>query len=132
AMGKGGAYDRALVDAPCSSLGVLARRADARWRKEASGFAELAQHQGALLRAAARAVKPGGVLVYSVCSFEPEETDEVVNAFLAGHPEWSKDDAAAFVPGELVESGGAMRVLPHRSGTDGAYAVRLVRRAEAG
>ncbi len=129
-FGKGGMYDRALVDAPCSSLGVLARRADARWRKEAAGFAELAEHQGLLLRAAAQAVRPGGVLVYSVCSFEPEETDEVVQSFLAGNAEWSLDSAAQFVPGDLVEAGGAMRILPHRHGTDGAFAVRLVRKED--
>jgi len=130
AMGKGGPYDRAIVDAPCSSLGVLARRADARWRKEAEGFAELAELQGRLIRAAARVVRPGGVLVYSVCSFEPEETDAVLASFLAGNPEWTKEDAALYVSGPLVEEGGSMRILPHRHGTDGAYAVRLKRQAE--
>jgi 16S rRNA (cytosine967-C5)-methyltransferase len=130
ALGKGGPYDRALVDAPCSSLGVLARRADARWRKEAKDFAQLAEHQGLLLRAAARAVRPGGTLVYSVCSFEPEETDAVVASFLAGNPEWSKDDASSYVPRDLVEAGGAMRILPHRHGTDGAFAVRFTRHTE--
>jgi len=74
-------------------------------------------------------VRPGGALVYSVCSFEPEETDAVIASFLAGHPEWSKDDAKAFVPEELVEQGGSMRILPHRHGTDGAFAARLVRKA---
>jgi len=128
-MGKGDLYDKALVDAPCSSLGVLARRADARWRKEAEGFPELAELQGKLLRAAAQVVRPGGALVYSVCSFEPEETDAVIASFLAGHPEWSKDDAKAFLPGDLVEQGGSMRILPHRHGTDGAFAARLVRKA---
>ena len=128
-MGKGDLYDKALVDAPCSSLGVLARRADARWRKEAEGFPELAELQGKLLRAAARVVRPGGALVYSVCSFEPEETDAVIASFLAGHPEWSKDDAANYVPAELAEQGGSMRILPHRHGTDGAFAARLVRKA---
>ncbi|MEP7027845.1 MAG: 16S rRNA (cytosine(967)-C(5))-methyltransferase, partial [Candidatus Eisenbacteria bacterium] len=131
ALGKGGLYDRAIVDAPCSSLGVLARRADARWRKEAEGFADLVDLQGRLLRAAARVVKPGGILVYSVCSFEPEETDEVIASFLAGHPEWKKEDAAGFVPDALVEEGGSMRILPHRHGTDGAFAVRLVNEAAA-
>jgi len=128
-LGAGGAYDRALVDAPCSSLGVLARRADARWRKEAESFPELADLQGKLLRAAAAVVKPGGVLVYSVCSFEPEETDAVIASFLAGNPEWSKEDASGFLPKELVEEGGSMRILPHRHGTDGAFAVRLVKKA---
>jgi 16S rRNA (cytosine967-C5)-methyltransferase len=128
-MGEGGPYDRALVDAPCSSLGVLARRADARWRKEAESFPELAELQGKLLRAAAQVVKPGGVLVYSVCSFEPEETDAVIASFLAGNPEWAKEDAGEHLAKELVEAGGSMRILPHRHGTDGAFAARLVRKA---
>ena len=132
ALGKGGPYDRAIVDAPCSSLGVLARRADARWRKEAEGFAELVELQGRLLRAAASVVRPGGVLVYSVCSFEPEETDEVVASFLAGNPEWKKENAASYLPAALVEEGGSMRILPHHHGTDGAFAVRLVREGSAG
>jgi 16S rRNA (cytosine967-C5)-methyltransferase len=126
-MGRGGLYDRALVDAPCSGLGVLARRADARWRKESSLFAEMAEVQGKLLRAAALVVKPGGALVYSVCSFEPEETDAIVASFLAGHPEWSKEHAATTLPRDLVEEGGSMRILPHVHGIDGAFAVRLVR-----
>jgi 16S rRNA (cytosine967-C5)-methyltransferase len=130
-IGKGGPYDRAIVDAPCSGLGVLARRADARWRKEASSLTEMAELQGRLLRAAAEAVRPGGVLVYSVCSFEPEETDEIVASFLAGHPEWSKEDAASILPKETVEPGGSMRLLPHRHGTDGAFAARFVRATEA-
>ncbi len=131
ALGRGGLYDRALVDAPCSGLGVLARRADARWRKEAARLAESAELEGRLLRAAARVVRPGGVLVYSVCSFEPEETDEVLASFLAGQPEWRIENASEFVPADLVEDGGTMRLLPHRHGTDGAYAVRMRRREEA-
>jgi 16S rRNA (cytosine967-C5)-methyltransferase len=128
-LGSGGLYDRALVDAPCSGLGVLARRADARWRKEASLFEEMTATQAALLRAAAEVVKPGGVLVYSVCSFEPEETDEIIASFLAGNPDWRKDHAAAFLPKDVVEEGGSMRTLPHLHGIDGAFAVRLVRSA---
>ncbi|MEO6462610.1 MAG: 16S rRNA (cytosine(967)-C(5))-methyltransferase RsmB, partial [Candidatus Eisenbacteria bacterium] len=126
-MGAGGLYDRALVDAPCSGLGVLARRADARWRKEASLFEEMADVQAKLLRAAAEVVRPGGTLVYSVCSFEPEETDAIVASFLAGHPEWTKEHAATTLPKDLVEEGGSMRILPHVHGVDGAFAVRLVR-----
>ena len=128
-LGSGGLYDRALVDAPCSGLGVLARRADARWRKQSSLFEEMAAVEAVLLRAAAEVVKPGGVLVYSVCSFEPDETDEIIAAFLVGHPEWRKDHAAAFLPREVVEEGGSMRIMPHLHGIDGAFAVRLVRSA---
>ena len=75
-------FDRVLVDAPCSGLGVLARRADARWRKGPEMLDEMPPIQLELLVAGGRRARPGGVLVYSVCSFEPEETTEVVERFL--------------------------------------------------
>src|SRR5262249_39837695 len=81
-------FDRVLVDAPCSGLGVLARRADARWRKKPDLLERMPSVQLDLLEAGARAVRPGGVLVYSVCSFEPEETTGVTERFLERHPEF--------------------------------------------
>ncbi|MCC6350113.1 MAG: 16S rRNA (cytosine(967)-C(5))-methyltransferase RsmB [Candidatus Eisenbacteria bacterium] len=120
-------FDRALVDAPCSGLGVLARRADARWRKGPETFAELSAVQLELLDAAARRVRPGGVLVYSVCSFEPEETDAVIAAFLASHPEYRVESVAGSVPAQVVTPEGFLRVLPQRDGCDGAFAARLRR-----
>lgn len=120
-------FDRALVDAPCSGLGVLARRADARWRKGPEMFAELPAIQLELLEAAARRLAPGGVLVYSVCTFEPEETDEVVARFLAAHPEFAVESVAGSVPDAVVTPEGFMRVLPQRHGCDGSFAARLRR-----
>ena len=75
-------FDRVLVDAPCSGLGVLGRRADARWRKAPEILREMPPLQLELLMAGGRRARPGGVLVYSVCSFEPEETTELVERFL--------------------------------------------------
>jgi 16S rRNA (cytosine967-C5)-methyltransferase len=118
-------FDRVLVDAPCSGLGVLARRADARWRKGPEVLAEMPPVQLDLLRAAARHLSPGGRLVYSVCSFEPEETDHVVARFLAEHPGWTLESVSGSVPDAVVTPEGTMLVLPHRHGCDGAFAARL-------
>ena len=80
------AFDRVLLDAPCSGSGVLAKRADLRWRRSPDGLAELAALQDRLLDAAARHVAPGGLLVYATCSVEPEENDDRVAAFLGPPP----------------------------------------------
>ncbi|MFM8559205.1 MAG: RsmB/NOP family class I SAM-dependent RNA methyltransferase, partial [bacterium] len=118
-------FDRALVDAPCSGMGVLARRADARWRKGPEVLAEMPPVQLELRVAAARHLAPGGTLVYSVCSFEPEETDHVIARFLATHPGWTLESVADSVPASVVTPEGTMRVLPHLHGCDGAFAARL-------
>jgi 16S rRNA (cytosine967-C5)-methyltransferase len=120
-------FDRVLVDAPCSGLGVLARRADARWRKKPELLAAMPAVQRALLEAGARAVRPGGVLVYSVCSFEPEETTELAAAFLAAHPEFRLADGHSLLPPEVVSPEGFLLCLPHVHGTDGAFAARFER-----
>jgi 16S rRNA (cytosine967-C5)-methyltransferase len=120
--------DRVLVDAPCSGLGVLGKRADARWRKRLEIVGESADLQRTLLDAAAAMVKPGGVLVYSVCSFEPEETEEIVAWFRDAHPEFTQEHAEDFLPADVVVDH-AMRLLPSQFGTDGAFAARFVRSA---
>lgn len=78
-------FDRVLLDAPCSNTGVMRRRVDLRWRLRAEEIARLAVLQSQLLLLAARFLKPGGTLVYSTCSLELEENEQVVNAFLAEH-----------------------------------------------
>ncbi len=122
-----GTFDAVLVDAPCSGLGTLRRRADARWRKAASIVAEMAALQRALLAAAAGCLRPGGILVYSVCSFEPEETDETVKDFLDSHTDFAQDDARPYVPPAFRGADRALRAFPHTHGTDGVFAVRLRR-----
>jgi len=126
-----GAYDRVLVDPPCSDLGTLAARPDARWRKQASSPATLAEVQGAILRAGARALRRGGTLVYSTCTISPEENEGVVERFLAEHPEFAADDLGSS-EWSLWQHGRKpmfLQTLPHRDGTDGFFIARL-RRAE--
>ncbi len=120
----GGTFDRVLLDAPCSGSGVLAKRADLRWRRQPGDLEELAALQDRLLDAAAQHVAPGGLLVYSTCSVEPEENDGRVGAFLERHPEFALEPAGALVPQEMAD-GPFYRALPHVHGTDGAFAARL-------
>jgi 16S rRNA (cytosine967-C5)-methyltransferase len=118
-------FDRVLVDAPCSGLGVLGRRADARWRKGPEILDQMPDIQLELLAAGGRQARPGGVLVYSVCSFEPEETVEVIERFLERNPNFVLESAAGLIPDELIDPQGFMLVLPHVHGCDGAFAARL-------
>ena len=121
-------FDRVLVDAPCSGLGVLRRRADARWRKDESSILAMAAQQPQLLEGAAALVRPGGVLVYSVCSLEPEETSSVVESFLNAHPEFTVEKADRYLPPAFRSGGFSMIASPQRNGTDGVFAARFRKR----
>ena len=119
--------DRVLVDAPCSGLGVLRRRPDARWRKEAS-LQELPALQQSILNSAAQCVKPGGVLVYSTCTLEEAENESVVQQFLSGNPDFSLESAGSFLPVPRPET--MVTLWPQRDGTDGFFIARMSRKAE--
>ena len=121
------ALDAVLVDAPCSATGTMGRHPDARWRLTPRAIARAAGRQRALLAAAARLVRPGGLLIYATCSLEPEENGEIVNDFLARHPAFERAPAAGAVPAALVGPDGDFQTLPARHATDGAYAARLMR-----
>ena len=104
-------FDRILVDAPCSNTGVMRRRIDLRWRIRPEEIERLRADQLNLLNQAAPRLKPGGTLVYSTCSLEPEENSEVVKQFLAAHPEFKLDRERA--------------LLPFVDAVDGAYVARF-------
>lgn len=106
-------FDRILVDAPCSNTGVLRRRLDLRWRLRLEEIRRLRDTQGEILKKAASWLKPGGVLVYSTCSLEPEENGGVVHAFLESHRDFQLQRDRL--------------LLPFADGVDGAYAARFVR-----
>ncbi len=121
--------ERILVDAPCSGLGTLAHRPDARWRKSLEQIAGLALLQGRLLESAASQLAEGGVLVYSVCTIARRETEDVVGGFLKRHSEFSLEDISCLLPAKLREkSSGMLQLLPHIHGTDGMFIARLVKR----
>ncbi|HXF82758.1 MAG TPA: 16S rRNA (cytosine(967)-C(5))-methyltransferase RsmB [bacterium] len=121
--------DRLLLDAPCSGLGVLRRRPDIKWRLREEDLPALAHLQRELLWGAAEAVRPGGVLVYSVCTTEEEEGPRIVEAFLREHPGFTLE--AMPLPGRFAEAQrtpGLAVLWPHRHGTDGFVIARFRRR----
>ncbi len=122
-------FSRILLDAPCTGLGTIRRRTEIRWRRQPEDLHRAAGLQRELLEGVAGALAPDGLLVYSTCSVEPEETDEVVTAFLAAHPEFRLDDPrpGLLQAAELVDDQGYLRTWPHRHGTDGFFVARLRR-----
>ena len=119
--------DVVLLDVPCTGTGTFRRHPDARWRLKPSDLAVMSALQRAIIRAAATVVKPGGLLIYSTCSLEPEENDAQVESFLRDSPEWRLEPPPeGSVPPGVLDAG-RLRVLPQRHGTDGAFAARLRR-----
>ncbi len=111
--------DRVLVDAPCSGLGVLRRKPDSRWRKSPELIKELPKLQLEILRSAAAAVKPGGLLVYSTCTIAHEENQDVVKAFLENAKEFTLENAGERLP--VPRDDEMVQLYPQRDGTDGFF-----------
>ena len=110
---RGATYDRVLVDVPCSNTGVLRRRVDLRWRLQEKELARLAALQQRLLKTAASLTRPGGVLVYSTCSLEPEENERVVEPFCRSNPQFALETTRS--------------LFPPRDGVDGAFIARFAK-----
>jgi 16S rRNA (cytosine967-C5)-methyltransferase len=127
---EGATADAVLVDAPCSGTGVLRRRVDARYRRTPAEIAQLATVQREILNQAASLVKPGGRLVYSTCTLEPEENQQQIEAFVTTHPEFTPVAWQSFLPAALVpylEDSGSKwtTILPTPAGGDGFFMCRL-------
>ncbi|GBD29102.1 Ribosomal RNA small subunit methyltransferase B [bacterium HR32] len=121
--------DRVLVDAPCTGIGVVRRRPEIRWRVGPQDLVAAAAQQREILAGAARAARPGGVVVYSVCSTEPEEGEAVVEWLLATGEYAPEPFAVPWRGGQLWSAAdGCLRLFPHRHGTDGYFVARLRRR----
>jgi len=110
------AFDAILLDVPCSNTGVFRRRVDVRWRLRGADLLHLNKLQRAIIENALPCLKPGGRIVYSTCSIEPEENEKLIAIVLSDHPE--------------LQLAGSHQALPHRDGTDGAYAALLLKPLE--
>jgi 16S rRNA (cytosine967-C5)-methyltransferase len=121
-------FDRILVDAPCSGIGVLRRHPDAKGKKDAGMFARHQVLQGEILEGAFTVLRPGGVLVYSTCSTEPEETEAVIARFCQDHSDCVRESIVPWLPASalpFVTVQGALSTMGNALGMDGFYAVRL-------
>ena len=118
-------FDAVLLDAPCSGLGTLRRHPEIKWRRRPEDVARLAALQRELIAGVAPLVKPGGLLVYAVCTRTRDETTDVVGALLESHPRFVVEPAR----GPCVDTDGCLRTAPHRHGLDGFFAARLRARA---
>jgi 16S rRNA (cytosine967-C5)-methyltransferase len=121
------AFDGVLVDAPCSGLGTLSRHPEVRWRRRPEDIPRLAALQRELLDGVVPLVRPGGLLVYAVCTLAHDENEGVVDWFLRTHPRFALENAArdGGAPAALVTPAGHLRTLPHRHHLDGFFAARF-------
>jgi 16S rRNA (cytosine967-C5)-methyltransferase len=126
-----GAFDRVLVDAPCTGLGALRRRPEVRWRRQENDVGRLHELQTRLLLSACDSVRPGGLVAYVTCSPHPAETRAVVAAVQRQRPVERVDAVAACELPRSDQSGPDVQLWPHRHGTDAMY-LALLRRADGG
>ncbi len=123
-----GKVDRALVDAPCSGLGVLKGKPDLKWKRKPADISELSRIQIKLLEEAASTLKPSGVLVYSVCTNELEETTEIFEYFMKKNPDFVYCDLTPYLPSQFREEStlvkGFLHIFPHKYNLDGFFLAR--------
>jgi 16S rRNA (cytosine967-C5)-methyltransferase len=126
-VGKQGTYDGVLVDAPCSAIGTWRRNPDARWSLDRLAVPRLASLQSQLLAAAAPGVRPGGILVYSVCTVTLGETQQVIRSFLESHPSFRLDPFPH--PLASTSTDGTLLIWPQEFDSDAMFVARMIRSA---
>jgi 16S rRNA (cytosine967-C5)-methyltransferase len=124
---SGQLFDNVLLDAPCSGLGVIRKKPDIKWRRTEQSLRELQTLQMKAIEHCSTLVKVGGTLVYSTCTYDRSENEEVVEWFLQRNEQFSLDPAEQYVPLEVC-SNGYMRTFPHIHGCDGAFGARIIRK----
>lgn len=120
-------FDRVLCDAPCSGLGTLTKKPDLKWKKDLGDIRKIVNMQYELLQKGASHLKPGGVIVYSTCTIEPEENFEIIKRFLAEHNNFKLLDASSSFSENLIDENGCIQTLPHVHGIDGSFAAGIQR-----
>lgn len=122
-------YHRVLVDAPCSGTGIIRRKPDIKWQRKQEDFSSLVEVQKKILYNAGRAVAPGGVLVYSTCSMDGRENEQIIRSFLNDGTGFEPADLSGLLPASLAErqetGDGMLKLYPHTDGTDGFFIARL-------
>lgn len=123
-------YDTIYLDAPCSGLGLMRRKPEIKYEKQAQDLVELAKIQAEILNHVASLLKPGGVLVYSTCTLAPIENEQMVDQFLANHTDFQLDpiQPEELLQADLLNSAGQIRVWPHQYHTDGFFISRFVKK----
>ena len=122
-------FDRVLIDAPCTGFGVLRRNPDTKWKRSKNDIIRLGAKQKKMLNAAANLVKPGGILVYAVCSCEKEENENVIDKFLEKRADFSIDkNFKSDRYEQFVTQEGFLKTYPHINSMDGFFAARLIRK----
>lgn len=126
---KGVVFDRILLDAPCSGVGVIRRNPEAKWRLTQNCFSRFAERQRQLLSTASRLVRTGGTILYATCSTEAMEDEGVVEDFLSANSNFVLENPKSFFPewGDIITHDGYLRTWPHRHQTDGFFAARIKR-----
>ncbi len=118
-------YEKILIDAPCTGFGVIRKKPDSKWKREPEDISKLNQVQIGIIENSSKLLKNGGVLVYSTCTIEEEENQQVIHTFLERHPEFELESADLFVERALVSREGYVETFPHRHDMDGSFAARL-------
>lgn len=129
-----GLFDRILLDAPCTGLGVIRRKPDIKWNKQEQDIKDIAKVQFELISQVSKLLKPGGLMVYSTCTIEPEENQDLIERFLQQNEEYELDQSLSLdLPDavkELAGQKGYVQILPHQFSSDGFFISRI-RRKEA-
>jgi 16S rRNA (cytosine967-C5)-methyltransferase len=118
-------FDKILLDVPCSGLGTLTKKPDIKWRRDIGDIRKLSELQPKLLEKGASLLKPGGELVFSTCTIEPEENYNVLAKFLKEHNEFELVNAVKYFNKSLVAENGCIQTYPNIHGIDGAFAAKI-------
>ncbi len=118
-------FDKVLIDAPCTGFGVLNKRVDLKWKRTLQDIENMKKLQLQLLVSAAKAVKPEGIIVYSTCTIEPEENEQVIETFLERNRMFQLESLEGYIPEQYISQKYHLRTFPQKHRIDGSYAARL-------